>query len=70
MRRWYSDFVQFWPSIKDGMRDYPLQMLFVAIGIAICLASPDRHEENANDWLSKLGSWVIRNTPLPNAVDS
>ena len=37
MKRWWSDFKQFLPSLLDGMRDYPLTMPVVALGIAICL---------------------------------
>ena len=70
MKRWWNDFRQFLPSLLDGMRDYPLTMPFVALGIAVCLASPHRNDltwmpETANDWLTRIGVWLIRNAPLP-----
>lgn len=65
MKRWLNDFKQFLPDLRDGARDYPLTMLFVAVGIGLCLASPARCEEDAEDWRAKLGAWLIRNAPLP-----
>jgi len=64
MKRWLNDFKEFLPSLIDGARDYPLQMLFIALGIAVCLMSPARHEEESDEWRLRLGSWIIGKTPI------
>ena len=64
MKRWWNDFKQFLPSLWDGARDYPVQMLFIAVGIAICLASPERCEEDSDEWRLRLGTWIIDKMPL------
>lgn len=69
LEKWWNDFRQFFPGFRQNVRDgYWLLAAWFAVSIGLILMDSNQQIEGPHTPLSRLGGWLLAQTPMPRGV--